>query len=195
MLNSILQEKQKFRRSRTGIFALMLLTSLAVADKILVKKAAASTLEKTTEQFELQKVGEARLKFLFWSVYDSALYTPTGQYNDGVRPLKLEIQYLLDVKADALLERTLMEWSDMGRDHPRKDSWRTELATIWKDIKSGDVLSLELDDENRSTFRHNGELLGHIEDPEFGQEFVDIWLSEDCTRPKIRQALLGQSAS
>ncbi|WOJ97622.1 chalcone isomerase family protein [Congregibacter brevis] len=195
MLNSTIQKNQSSRRSRTGVLTLILLTSLAVATETLVKEAAANSLQQTAEQLELQKVGEARLKFLFWSVYDSALYTPSGQYNNGVRPLKLEIQYLLDVKADALLERTLMEWSDMGRDHPRKDSWRSELATIWKDIASGDVLSLELDEENRSTFRHNGELLGHIEDPEFGQEFVDIWLSEDCTRPKIRQALLGLSAS
>ncbi|MDP5070865.1 MAG: chalcone isomerase family protein, partial [Congregibacter sp.] len=135
------------------------------------------------------------LKFLFWSVYDSRLYTASGEYSEGERPLRLEIEYLLDVKAEALLERTLSEWESMGRSHPHQQQWRQELSGIWTDIKSGDVLSLELDSEHRSTFRRNGEVLGRIEDPEFGQEFVDIWLSEDCTRPEIRLALLGKKSA
>lgn len=173
---------------------ILLLACAAQSNEIWINQSTVNTAAVNAEQTALQKVGEARLKFLFWSVYDSRLYTSSGEYRDGERPLKLEIQYLLDVKADALLERTLMEWSDMGRSHPRQEQWRSELANIWTDIQSGDVLSLELDSRNRSTFRRNGEILGHIEDPEFGQEFVDIWLSDDCTRPEIRESLLGKNA-
>ncbi|WP_439101415.1 chalcone isomerase family protein [Congregibacter sp.] len=195
MFNATGTGDAKSRRKRAGLIALVVFTAAAVASELAVNKAAASTLQQSAEQraLDLEKVGEARLKFLLWSVYDSRLYTPTGQYQDGIRPLKLEIEYLLDVKADALVERTQTEWNKMGREHPRQDQWRQELASIWTDIDSGDVLSLELDNENRSTFRRNGELLGHIEDPEFGQQFVDIWLSEDCTRPEIRASLLGNS--
>lgn len=173
---------------------ILLLACAAQSNEMWINQSSVNPAAVNAEQTALQKVGEARLKFLFWSVYDSRLYTSSGEYRDGERPLKLEIQYLLDVKADALLERTLMEWSDMGRSHPRQEQWRSELANIWTDIQSGDVLSLELDSRNRSTFRHNGEILGHIEDPEFGQEFVDIWLSDDCTRPEIRESLLGKNA-
>jgi hypothetical protein len=184
------------RRALAGLIPLMfLLTAAAQSSEMWMNQSASNSAPAHAEQASLQKVGEARLKFLFWSVYDSRLYTPSGEYTDGERPLKLEIQYLLDVKADALLERTLVEWSNMGRNHPRQEQWRSELANIWTDIESGDVLSLELDSTNRSTFRRNGEVLGHIEDPEFGQEFVDIWLSDDCTRPEIRESLLGRSAS
>ncbi|WP_439105643.1 chalcone isomerase family protein [Congregibacter sp.] len=186
-------ETRESRRKSAGIFAVVVLATALTSEMVAVK-AIASPAVQTAEQLELQKVGEARLKFLFWSVYDSRLYTPSGGYSDGERPLKLEIEYLLDIKADALLERTLMEWGNMGREHPRQDQWREQLADIWTDIESGDVLSLELDSANRSTFRRNGEFLGRIEDPEFGQEFVDIWLSEDCTRPEIRESLLGKSA-
>lgn len=195
MSNASTSRETKRRRKRAGLIALIMLTAAAVANELAVNKAAAATMQQTAEQRELnlEKVGEARLKFLLWSVYDSRLYTPTGEYQSGIRPLKLEIEYLLDVKADALVERTQTEWNKMGRKHPRHDEWRQKLGSIWTDINSGDVISLELDSENRSTFRRNGELLGHIEDPEFGQEFVDIWLSEDCTRPEIRQALLGES--
>ncbi|EAQ96515.2 chalcone isomerase family protein [Congregibacter litoralis] len=195
MSNASASRETKSPRKRAGLVALIMLTAAAVANELAVNKAAAATMQQTAEERELnlEKVGEARLKFLLWSVYDSRLYTPTGQYQNGIRPLKLEIEYLLDVKADALVERTQTEWNKMGRNHPRQDEWRQKLGSIWTDINSGDVISLELDQENRSTFRRNGELLGHIEDPEFGQEFVDIWLSEDCTHPEVRQALLGQS--
>jgi hypothetical protein len=79
----------------------------------------------------------------------------------------------------------------MGRDHPRQDQWLARLDELWPDIRESDVLTLEINERNESRFLHNGEVLGLIEDPEFGQEFVDIWLSEDCTRPELREALLG----
>ena len=143
----------------------------------------------------MQKVGEARLKVLLWSVYDSRLYTPSGSYRDGDRPLRLEIQYLRDIKARALVDRTQVEWKAMGRSHPSQDSWLEELVSIWPDIVSNDVLTLELDSDNVATFRHNGRLLGQIADPEFGQQFVDIWLSTDSTRPELRLALIGRESA
>lgn len=140
----------------------------------------------------LVKVGEARLKVMFWSIYDSRLYTPSGQYVEGERPLRLEIDYRRDVSTQALVDNTRKEWSAMGRTHPRRDQWLATLSELWPDIKENDVLRLELDADGVSTFTHNDDLLGRIEDPEFGQQFVDIWLSEDCTRPALRTALLGK---
>jgi hypothetical protein len=142
----------------------------------------------------MQKVGEARLKVLLWSVYDSRLYTPSGRYIDGDRPLRLEIQYLRDVSKQALVSRTLVEWQAMGRSHPEQQAWLKELASILPDIQSSDVLALELDQNNVAAFVHNGRALGTIDDPDFGQQFVDIWLSRDCTRPDMRLALLGRDS-
>lgn len=145
-----------------------------------------------TDFEELQLVGEARLKVLLWSVYDSRLYTGDGSYEEGQRPLRLEIQYLLDIKSDALVERTLEEWDAMGRRHPRQENWLEQLSNMWPDINKNDVLTLELAADNSASFRRNGELLGTIEDQDFGQQFIDIWLSTDCTRPSLRATLLGE---
>lgn len=139
-----------------------------------------------------KKVGEGRLKVMFWQVYDARLYTPSGDYQPGARPLKLEIEYLRDIKGKALAERTLKEWEAMDRDHPRQAEWAASLEELWPDIQVNDVLSLELDQEQVATFRRNGEYLGRIDDPEFGQQFVDIWLSEDSTQPELRLTLLGR---
>ena len=144
------------------------------------------------ESHTMQLVGKARLKVLLWSVYDSRLYTPTGRYDDGDRPLRLEIQYLRDIPARDLVDRTLVEWQAMGRNHPRQQQWLAALEAMWPDIAATDVLTLDLNTEGAAMFRHNGRSLGTIEDPAFGQEFVDIWLSRDCTRPELRLALIGR---
>ena len=152
------------------------------------EKAVALKLE---EAASLKKVGEARLRVMLWSIYDSRLYTVDGQYREGTRPLRLEIQYLRDIRSDALVSRTEEEWEAMGRQHPRRNAWLSRLDALWPDITESDVLTLEIDANDVSTFLHNGERLGRIDDPDFGQQFIDIWLSEDCTRPALREALLG----
>ncbi len=141
---------------------------------------------------ELQKVGEAELRVLFWSVYNSRLYSTDGQYREGQRPLQLEIEYLLDIKSEALVERTGSEWDSQGLTHERQEQWLAKLAELWPDVSKNDVLTLEIDEDDRSTFYRNGELLGVIEDPEFGDHFTGIWLSPTTTRPKLRLALTGQ---
>lgn len=140
---------------------------------------------------ELKKVGEARLKVLLWSVYNSRLFTESGEYQDGDRPLRLEIEYLRDIKSEALVSRTRQEWEAMGRAHPRQEDWLSTLAELWPDIETDDVLTLELREDNVAYFLRNGDQLGKIDDPAFGQQFVDIWLSQDCTRPELRLTLLG----
>ena len=144
---------------------------------------------------DLQKVGEAKLSVLFWDVYYSRLYTDSGSYQRGQRPLKLEIEYLLDIKSAALVDRTRKEWDDQGLSHENQEQWLTQLLELWPDVAQNDVLVMELDPSNRSRFVHNGQPLGIIEDPDFGQHFVDIWLAPTTTRPKLRLTLIGEEDS
>jgi len=141
---------------------------------------------------QLEKVGEAELRVLFWSVYNSRLYSADGQYRQGQRPLQLQIEYLLDIKSEALVERTGNEWDSQGVTHERQEQWLATLAELWPDVSKNDVLTLEIDTDDRSTFYRNGELLGVIDDPEFGDHFTGIWLAPTTSRPKLRLALTGQ---
>lgn len=136
-------------------------------------------------------VGEARLSFLFWSVYDSRLYSLDGQYQEGQRPLRLEIQYLLDVDADDLVSRTMEEWQHQQLQHPRQQQWALQLASLWPDIREGDILAVELDEEGGNTFYRNGQILGGVDDAAFGAQFLAIWLSPATSQPELRLALIG----
>lgn len=140
---------------------------------------------------DLKLVGEARLKVLFWSVYDSRLYTADGTYMPEQRPVKLELEYLRDVKAADLVSKTQEEWQQQGLENPRQGQWLESLAAIWPDINKEDQLSLQIDANNHSRFYYNGELIGVIEDPEFGSSFLNIWLSPNTSRPELRLALIG----
>lgn len=141
----------------------------------------------------LQKVGEARLSVLFWDIYLSSLYSDDGTYSRGQRPLRLDVQYLRDIAADALLERTAAEWESQGLEHENQQQWLAELGQLWPDVSQNDILTLELDEREISTFFLNGVRLGTIEDSGFGQHFLDIWLSPGTSRPELRLALIGQN--
>ena len=149
-------------------------------------------LAATAQEASLQLVGEARLKILFWSVYDSRLYTADGRYEEGQRPVRLDIEYLREVDADDLVARTAREWQRQSIPQQVKQQWLQQLAQIWPDVSTNDVLSLRVDAHQRSTFYLNGEPLGTIEESSFGQHFLGIWLSPKTSHPDLRLALIGQ---
>ncbi|MDP4788885.1 MAG: chalcone isomerase family protein [Haliea sp.] len=151
----------------------------------------AATAAPTVFTPALQMVGEARLNVMFWSVYDSRLYTADGRYRADQRPLRLEIEYLREIEAHVLVKQTGEEWDHLQVAHENRNGWMRQLIALWPDVRKNDVIALEIDADNRSTFFFNGEKLGVIEDRAFGEHFVAIWLSPNTSRPALREALLG----
>ena len=140
---------------------------------------------------ELELVGEARLKVLFWPVYKSSLYSANGTYSEAQRPVRFEIQYLRDIDAQELIEHTGNEWQQQRIPVQQQQPWLQALSELWPDVSKNDVLTLYIDEQNKSTFYRNGTVLGSIDDAQFGQSFLDIWLSTNTSRPQLRQSLLG----
>jgi hypothetical protein len=143
----------------------------------------------------LQLVGEAHLKFLFWPIYHSQLYSADGSYQAGQRPLQLDIHYQRSIAAGDLVTRTGLEWETQGLAHPQQQQWLQRLRELWPDVDNGDVLTLAVGPDDVSRFYLNGELLGHMDDPAFTRSFLDIWLSPNTSRPELRLALIGQADS
>jgi hypothetical protein len=141
---------------------------------------------------DLQLVGEGRLKVLFWSVYDSRLYTADGTYLEDQRPVRLDIEYLMNVDSSDLVARTRQEWQFQNLRHPGQRQWLERLGAMWPDVREGDVLSLQVDQQEHSSFLLNGELLGRIEDEAFTRQFLAIWLAPETSQPELRLALTGR---
>ncbi|MDF2178212.1 chalcone isomerase family protein [Aliiglaciecola sp. CAU 1673] len=141
---------------------------------------------------DLQLVGQAKLNVLFWEIYHSSLYSVDGEYQPGHYPIALRIQYLRDIDAQELVDATRDEWKKQGLSEDQFSSWLTTLATIWPDIQDGDVLLLRVDEQVHSHFYHNSKPVGEIDDPDFGPAFLNIWLSEKASYPKLRAQLIGK---
>lgn len=140
----------------------------------------------------LALVGEAQLDVFVWSVYRSRLFAPEGEYAPQSRPLRLEITYLRDISAEQLVRRTEKEWRHLGLEHPQQDRWLETLRSLWPDVSTDDTLVIELNVQEQSHFYFNGQSIGRIEHPDFGEQFLAIWLSPQTSRPALRRALLGE---
>lgn len=141
---------------------------------------------------DLKIVGQAKLKVLFWDVYHSTFYSQNGQYRKEQFPQELRIEYLRDIKAEDLIEKTAEEWQDLEVEKSNADRWIVLLKDIFPDISEGDSLIIHIDKNKQSEFFYNGKTIGKITEIEFGPQFLRIWLDEKCSYPKVCQKLRGE---
>ncbi|MFH0266555.1 chalcone isomerase family protein [Vibrio rumoiensis] len=139
----------------------------------------------------LQLVGEARMTYLFWDIYDAKLYNRSGQYSSEQFPLLLSLSYLRDIQAKDIVQATNEQWQHLGK-QSLVGQYDQTLMDMWPDIQQGDTLSVLVENNQASTFFYNGKKLGVIRDPDFTESFIAIWLSPNTSHPKIRKQLIGQ---
>jgi hypothetical protein len=152
-------------------------------------------LERLPEELpklQLIKVGSAVFSVLFWDIYKSTLYTKTGNYENikPQEPLLFEIEYLKNITSEELIKRTIEQWDHLEKVEAQYLPFIPKLRGIWPDISSGDKLTL-LNQNGRSVFYFNDEKIGMIEQREFGQLFLDIWLSPKTSQKTLRAKLIG----
>ena len=148
--------------------------------------AVASPLES------FKKVGEARLEVLFWDIYDSELYSETGEFYEGDLPLALNIRYLRNFKSSSLVDKAGEEWLKLGYSSEQTNQWLAIIDGLWPDVSKGDELLLTIDSNGVSQFFYNSQPLGKVNDTSFGKGFIAIWLDKNSSYPKLRNSLTGQ---
>ncbi len=143
---------------------------------------------------ELDQVGTATLRVLFWTIYNSTLYSIDGQFR-GVEPgIALELSYRRRLTTTTLIDWTRREWKKQSLFSKQTEEWLQILSTIWSDVKRGDVLVLKVGSELSSEFYKNDEFIGSLNDPLFTTNFLSIFISEESSYPKLRARLVGIGA-
>lgn len=138
-----------------------------------------------------QKVGEGRLTYMFWDVYDAQLYAPEGEWNPD-KPFALTLHYLRALDGDAIADRSVEEMRKQGYDDEVKlAAWHSQMREIFPDVVDGTELTGLHQPGEATKFYKDGQLIGSVRDTDFGRHFFDIWLSERTTEPKLRRKLLG----
>lgn len=144
---------------------------------------------------EAELVGEGRFKILFWHVFDAALYAPHGSWSDE-QPFALSLAFHRDLNSKRIVEKSIEHMRRLGADdEARLALWSRDMASILPDVDHGTTITGVVDEDGHTRFFENGKPIGVIHDEEFGKRFLDVWLGEQASLPKLRTQLLGETAS
>lgn len=138
-------------------------------------------------------VGEGKMTYFFWDVYDAQLYAPEGVWR-GEPPYALTLTYLRDFEGAAIAERSVKEMRKQGfNDKQKLTQWEEQMKSIFPDVEEGTQLTGLFMKNGETVFLKNEEVLGSVEDKGFGTQFFAIWLSEKTSEPKLREKLVGDA--
>ena len=145
----------------------------------------------TLEQSKpLTLVGSSQVRVAFFKIFNSKLFTKTGQWNDSRHTFRFELTYQRNISGSFLAKQTAKEWDHLEFDDPRRPEWEAAVLAMWPDVKKGDKIAFDVDKKGVSRFFHNGTWVGSVEDPDFAPAFIAIWLSPKTSRPAHRNGLL-----
>ena len=158
-------------------------------------KRSPAGLQNTTGFPSLYAVGHGRLTWFGLSIYQASLWTATGDYqnlNESI-PIALTITYQKNIASDALAQRTIEEWSQLGIfDKDTRAAWGQRLSQIWPDVVPGDSITTLVTAAKKTQFYHNNALLTVLDDPTFGIALLSIWLDPNTSEPDLRAQLINQ---
>jgi len=138
-----------------------------------------------------QKVGEGRLTYLFWDVYDAALYAPKGSWQEG-QPFALQLSYLREIEGKKIADRSVEEMRNQGiKDEVKLATWYAQMRKIFPDVDKGVRLTGVYTKKGETVFYEDDKEVGRINDADFSKAFFGIWLNEKTSVPDLRRKLLG----
>lgn len=145
---------------------------------------------------QLQPLGEGRFSRFLFDIYDARLFAASSSWPGQLQqalPVALELTYLRDIESDDLVDATAEQWQlqPQWANHPQQPQWLASLRQLWPDVRRGDRLAVLVDEAGLTHFYHNGSAIGVVSAPEFGQAFLDIWLSPHTSAPDLRAQLIG----
>lgn len=171
-----------------------MLRNVFIALFLFVCAPAAFSTETALQQIPDAKiVGEGRLSFAFWDIYDATLYAPKGRL-DNQSPFALSIRYMRDIRGQEIAERSVQEIRALGfYDQKKLATWHSQMKDIFPDVSSDTVLTALFLPDGLTRFYRGNQEIGHVKDAQFAYWFSSIWLSENTSEPELRRRLLGFS--
>ncbi|MFC3092647.1 hypothetical protein DRW07_00330 [Alteromonas sediminis] len=137
-------------------------------------------------------VGEGKFTYLFWDVYNAQLFAPDGRWQ-AQAPYALTLTYLRNFDGEDIAVRSREEMEGLGfKDKEKLASWEQVMKDIFPDVQEGEQITGIIKADQTTVFYKNQELIGAVEDREFGEQFFAIWLHENTSEPRLRKKLIGE---
>jgi hypothetical protein len=155
------------------------------------KIAAPSSFKNIFQNSAL--IGSAKLRFLGKKVYDIALWSEDGKFSYD-KKFAIHIKYNMNFTREDLAERSISEIKKLHELTAEEEkNYINQLTKIFDSVKKGDEkVAIFIPSKGVMLF-HNDKLSGTISDLKFARFFVDIWLDENGSYPKITKKLLGKN--
>ena len=152
------------------------------------------TSEVGRESFQSPRlIGEGTLKVLMWQVYDLSLYTDGTPFSWNNK-FMLEFDYSRELKKESVIDASLKEFK-LQPNVTDKDikAWEVYLEQVIQSVQKGTKASVMWVPDSQIIFHYEGSKPTTIENEKFARAFLNIWLGEKTSRPKLRNKLLNKS--
>ncbi len=137
-------------------------------------------------------VGSEKLKFLGMKVYNISLWSEVPEFSYE-EPFAIHIKYNMSFSREDLVQKSIIEIEKLHKlNREEKIIYKESLNKTLCPVKKGDEkVAIFIPSKGVKMF-HNNELTGIISDPKFSRLFIDIWLDERGSYPKITKKIKGK---
>lgn len=136
------------------------------------------------------------LKFAFLKIYDVFLCNNQTKNLDSKNlyshDFALVIKYSQKIKSQKLVEASIEEIKKTNQLNAiTEQNYNKKLAQIFPSVRNSDVIIASYQASSCETiFTLNDKRVGEILECDFSQKFLNIWLGQKASYPKMRDALL-----
>ena len=157
---------------------------------MLVQGAYASAMMTLVPNAEL--VGEARLKVVFFKIYDAQLFAPQGRYSP-YDPYCLRLTYLIDAKKNRIISQTVKEMRRMEVASAEQiDRWIPKMEAAFISMAKGSQADFIHTPDGRLTLVANNVVISVIDDTALAKAIMDIWLGPKVRSRDFQNSLMGR---
>ena len=141
---------------------------------------------------EMKLIGQGTLKVLFFEVYSVRLLTDSKAFS-WKNKFQLEFEYKREVKKQSVIESSIKEMRRQSNILDKDiNQWQEYLEISIKPVQEGSQATVSWNPNGQITFHYQSSEPTTIEDENFARAFLNIWLGEETSQPKLRSQLLSQ---
>jgi len=162
------------------LFILLFIVTSSVASDLQVEEFSSPTI-----------IGEGTLKVFFMEIYDLQLIadSPTFSWKNK---FKLDFIYTRDLKKESVIKSSIKELRRQSSvSESDIESWQGYLEQSINSVQEGTHATVLWNPEGHIIFHYENYEPITIDDEDFARAFLNIWLGDETSQPKLRSEILG----
>jgi hypothetical protein len=137
-------------------------------------------------------IGSSSLHFIGFKVYDIALWSEDKNFSYN-KKFAVFIRYNMNFSKEDLAKKSIEEIEKLHvLSSQERENYLTQLTKIFTSVKKGDEKLAIFSPNQTVEMFYNNNLTGKISNPKLARLFIDIWLDEKGSYPKVTREILGK---